>query len=157
MRTEGTVSVKMSAKGACTCGLLRKARLQLGRKLIVKALSADVSSTRKFRRNVGLGSEDAIRQKTSEEVFRGWFVLKILSYDAIVDNSVKVRYGMRNSKKSSLYSYSVCVCICMVSTNHLQIMQALAEHNHISPILFCLIFKKKYTLYGRECMCVLDE
>ncbi len=41
--------------------------------------------------NVDFGDpEIATRGKTTWEVFRGWLVFKIFTYDAIVDNSIKV-------------------------------------------------------------------
>lgn len=37
-------------------------------------------------------SEWATRGKTTWEVFRGWLVFKLFSYDILVDNSLKVNY-----------------------------------------------------------------
>ena len=52
--------------------------------------SRDASGEKKPNNNNYLGDpESAIRGKTSWEVFRGWLVFKLFSYD-LVDNSTKV-------------------------------------------------------------------
>jgi len=57
------------------------------------SLSCSRATSEKWQPTVGcyLGDpESAIRGKTSWEIFRGWTVFKILSYDVVVDNSIKV-------------------------------------------------------------------
>ena len=73
--------------------MLRTARLSgLGWKLCRSlSCSRDTSEKKKPTADNYLGDpESAIRGKTSWEVFRGWVVFKVLSYDLVVDNSTKV-------------------------------------------------------------------
>ena len=45
---------------------------------------------KEMRRLTFCDSEEATRRKTMYEIFRGWLVFKLFTYETLVDNSLKV-------------------------------------------------------------------